>query len=218
MKILVGSFKTIFSGTVVDGHNCDFEYRQADLTSHTLCVVDPEAGQKYEYRLWCSYGECGSGWTTASWGHLEIKEVEFWTQSLSYHPKVTGEFTVYNTTDLIGDDVILFQVQGETVAKVSYDGCDPYYPTGYYSFKEELFYTLEGRTKEKRPLWVFRGGSGLGKSFLASKLSSLKTWESDSGAEFDPKCDVAVLGNKGGAATLPEVEDREVIYVDFAVG
>lgn len=54
------------------------------------------------------------------------------------------------------------------------------------------------RTKEKRPVWIFRGKSNSGKSFIASKLNELEVYETDSNENLPNKitASIIVIGNK----------------------
>ena len=51
---------------------------------------------------------------------------------------------------------------------------------------------------DKVPLWIFRGGSGLGKSFLAHKIQDLTVFETDAWKTLPDVIteDIVVLGNK----------------------
>lgn len=51
----------------ISGHNCDFEFKDAEFEKHIICGVLDD-NRKVEIELSHSEGECFSGWTTASWG------------------------------------------------------------------------------------------------------------------------------------------------------
>lgn len=59
-------------------------------------------------------------------------------------------------------------------------------------FKETI------RAKNLRPVWIFKGKSNSGKSFLASKLNDLEVYETDSNDNLPTSitASIVVLGNK----------------------
>ena len=59
----------------ISGHNTDFEYKDAEFEKHIICGVLDD-NRKVEIELSHSEGECYSGWTIASWGHIEVTEVK----------------------------------------------------------------------------------------------------------------------------------------------
>ena len=78
------------------------------------------------------------------------------------------------------------------------------------------------RIKEHRPVYIFNGPSGLGKSYIASFLSNLKNiYETDSSDTLPSTidADIIVLGNKYHfskddiISRLPK--NSEIIFVDF---
>jgi hypothetical protein len=208
MKI-IGLRTEKYIGQVVSGHNCDFEYSDELLEKVILCGIK-EDGTKIEITLSEEYGECGSGWTTASWGNINIKEVDKFN-GYTYRPIKPLIIDDFNED---ADDI------DNEVFGVSYDGGDGYYPCGYYNVNMDLFKETP-RHKNERPVWVFKGESNLGKSFIASKLNELTTYETDLN-EVLPEViteDVIVLGNKY-TYSLEEIKSRifgeyELILVDF---
>jgi hypothetical protein len=102
----------------------------------------------------------------------------------------------------------------------NFDGGDSYYPWGSYSVNMELFKETP-RHKSERPVWIFKGDSNLGKSFIASKLNELTTYETDSNEKLPNVIteDVIVLGNKYNH-NLEDIKDKifgeyELILVNF---
>ena len=59
----------------VSGHNCDFEYKDAEFEKHIICGILSD-NRKVEIEMSVSEGECGSGWSTASWGNIKVTEVK----------------------------------------------------------------------------------------------------------------------------------------------
>lgn len=197
-----------YIGQVVSGHNCDFEYNDEILEKHILCGIKDD-GTKYEITLSEEYGECGSGWTTASWGYIEVKRVSKFN-GYTYRPIKLLIIEDFKEEEYIDNEVFTY----------SYNGGDSYYPGGYYSVNMDLF-EVTPRHKSERPVWLFKGGSNLGKSFIVSKLEDLSVYETDSNDKLPLEItqDVIVLGNKY-TYNLDEIKSRifgeyELILVNF---
>lgn len=199
-----------YIGKNISGYNGDFEYYDDELERHVLCAITNE-NKKIEIILSKEYGECYSGWTSASWGHIEVINVEkFNGYTHKPYRRLILRDVNFNT-DNIDNEVFSF----------SYDGGDDYYPCGEYHVNMDLFKQTP-RHKDKRPVWLFKGKSALGKSYLANKLSGLSIYETDSENELhnEIKEDVIVLGNKYNCS-IEEIEnnifgDHELIIVDFS--
>ena len=75
---------------------------------------------------------------------------------------------------------------------------------------------------KKRPVWIFKGCSGLGKTSLAIQLENEDVYDTDISSKL-PECiteSIVVLGNKYGH-TLEDIKTRlfgnpEIILVDFS--
>jgi hypothetical protein len=171
----------------VSGHNCDFEYHDKEFEKHIICAVLQD-NRKVEIVLSYSEGECGSGWTTASWGHCSVVEVD---KFRGYN--FTPISSIY-TEDLIPGE---YYDLNNNVFSISNDGGDSYYPSGSYNVNMKYFKVSE-RIKNKRPVWIFKGDSNAGKSFLASKISGLKVYETDTSSVLKQNIteSIIVLGNK----------------------
>jgi hypothetical protein len=182
---------------VVSGHNCDFKYEDSEFERHVICGVLDD-NRKVEITLWQSEGECGSGWTTASFGHINVELVNKFG-GYNYIPK-----TVLTVTDIEPDfDPSRYSLDNYTegysndVFTISEYGGDTYYPCGFYNVNMNLFKVLP-RVSELRPVWIFTGPSNIGKTFLASKLNDLGVYETDS-SDILPDViteEIIVLGNK----------------------
>ena len=171
----------------VSGHNCDFEYKDAEFEKHIICGILSD-NRKVEIEMSVSEGECGSGWSTASWGNIKVTEVKKFN-GYTHIPK-----EVLNVADVepnfegnISNDVFSIDEDG---------GCN-YYPSGGYNVNMELFKETI-RAKNLRPVWIFKGKSNSGKSFLASKLNDLEIYETDSNEKLPDviTASVIVVGNK----------------------
>lgn len=78
---------------------------------------------------------------------------------------------------------------------------------------------------DKRPVWIFKGDSGLGKSYIAGIIANsdrVKTvYETDAHEKLDTiEADIIVVGNKY-EHSFEEIESKikgehEIIYVDFS--
>ena len=192
MKI-VGLRVEKYIGQKVSGHNCDFEYTDAEFEKHIICCTDKvsngetEFTTKFEIELSHDEGECGSGYCAASYGSMKVNQVEKFNgfTHLPINPLTIPQFGAND--DDVDNDVFHYSCDG---------GCG-YYPNGGYSVKMELFEATP-RAKTLRPTYVFIGESGIGKSFLASKFGNTIVFETDAYEELPNKiiADVIVLGNR----------------------
>jgi len=194
----------------ISGHNCDFEYKDAEFEKHIICGV-LEDNRKVEIELSHSEGECGSGWTTASWGNIKVTEVKKFN-GYTFMPKEI--LTIEDIEPNFDGDI------SNNVFSVDYDGGDNYYPSGGYNVNMELFKETI-RNKNLRPVWIFKGKSNSGKSFLASKLNDIDVYETDSNEALPESiiASVIVLGNKYDF-NLEDVKSKifgevEIQVVDF---
>ena len=214
MKLKVHSLRIEHIRTYNDRDD-DFE----DNSKYILNCIS-ENNLKYEVSLWTEYGDCPSGWCSASWGHCEVRLVDSFIGSthkpikdLSFEIETKeGDFedTIYNTEN--------------DIFYVDDDGDDYWYPNGDVRITEELF-TETNRAMDKRPVWIFKGNSGLGKSYIAGIIANsdrAKTvYETDAHEELDTiEADIIVVGNKYNHP-LKEIESKikgehEIIYVDFS--
>ena len=211
MKI-VGMRIEKYIDKAVDGHNCDFKYYDAEFERHILFGVLSD-NRKVKITLSRSEGECYSGWTTASWGHIKVEEVN----------NFEG-YTFVPVKEIIIDDLEpnkeYMDINNE-VFSVSYDGGDEYYPSGYYHINMELFRATK-RHKRRRPVWIFMGESNSGKSFIASK-TGLNVYETDKSETLPDVItqDIIVLGNKH-KFTVEDIKKRlfgeyELCVVNFGL-
>lgn len=207
MLKVIGLKVEMFLNTMIEGHNCDFRYFKDEDKKYTLFVRTVEHRSKlFAIRLKNTYGECGSGWTTASYGHMEVEKIDH-TGPFNYAPLKEillddsieyrdGEY-VYVCDSPVEDDFY----DGEHIVNsvFSYSDCghDCYYPDGGVSVNMKLFKPLK-RNMEARPVFIFHGPSGLGKSTLADALKDMEVYETDS-APILPEvitAQVVVIGNK----------------------
>jgi len=218
--------------SVLVGFNCHFDETPEELTRYTLLVtklVRPGHTRKFTITLSEAFGECGSGWTTASWGIMKLAEVDHFGP-FSHRPKQP----LYLADDIEGyghkmayvfngekDAWDPFAIHNE-VFTYSANGGDEYYPAGSAFVDLDLFEELP-RAMSARPVWIIKGKSGLGKSTLgeAMAVGGQTVFETDSVDELPDTitASVVVLGNRSGF-TVDDVKSRlfgtpKVILVDF---
>lgn len=182
------------------------------------CISDRH--KKYEIRLWTIYGDCYSGWCSASWGYGFIKAVDSFV-GMTHKPIKELEFELDMKTDTAEMDL---PDMDNDVFGIDYDGGDCYYPSGYTHVNKTLFKAIN-RNKEKRPVWIFKGNSVLGKSYLAGIIANsdrMKTvYETDAHENLDKiHEDIIVIGNKYNYS-VEQVEkyiegEHETILVNFS--
>lgn len=205
-----------------EGHNCDFTYEKIEDEEYVLMCEDifhineygEEYHNKYEITLRSEYGECGSGWTTASYGFADIEPVDNF-RPWNYKPKQQIILENISIKEMNSPDFSCEYFQW------SYDGGDRYYPTGYVEVDMNYFEELP-RNMKKRPVWIFKGYSGLGKTSLAIQLENEDVYDTDISSKL-PECiteSIVVLGNKYNH-TLEDIKTRlfgnpEIILVDFS--
>ena len=166
---IIGERKEQYEGMVCEGTNCDFEYTEKTLTRDVICIECE--GKKYEITLWNTYGSCPSGWTTASWGHMEIREVQEFHGLTHKVKKPTvvrlseGIPEEYKTEDLsieCGDGRIVVAEDVWACNVINHNpifSCDPiggdiWYPSGYYTVNDDAFIAIdrqEVKSSEQEP-------------------------------------------------------------------
>lgn len=192
---------------------------------------------KYQITLWSSDGMCGSGYTTATWGNMDIDIVEEFGP-INYIPIDSGELDGhFEMNDHVWQYVPTEDIRNEIERQFdpdsikteyfsySYDGGDGYYPRGHAGINWDKFKELK-RNITRRPVWIFRGASGLGKSTLGHYLaiSNGKTvFETDSVPVLPNEitADVVIMGNKSDGFSKEEIISKlfgevQVIFVDFS--
>lgn len=193
-------------------NNRDDEYEDNDI--YILNCID-KTNKKYELRIWTEYGDCYSGWCSASWGHGEIREVENFIGMTHKAKRSDLEIVVEH-----GEDGTLAD-QGNEIFELEED--DDYYPNGYGTISSELFEETN-RNKKKRPVWIFVGDSCLGKSYLAGIIANFgymkEVYETDAHEQLGGiHEDIIVVGNKY-SHSVDDVEkfiigEHETIVVNF---
>lgn len=171
-----------------------------------------EDDKLYEIKLFEHEGMCFSGWTTATRGYVEYKIID---KIPPFTHKAKNNLFIEGLLDQLKKK----EIHNE-VFKVSHDGGDHYYPSGYV-IVDLNFFEKSIRHIDKRPVWVFYGESNLGKSFLSSKLQNLRVYETDSNEELPENLyeDIIVVGNKYPFTQMEIVDsiqgNVEIIFVFF---
>ena len=233
VKMKVLGYRKEYVPTHVEYETSQCDVDNYESVEHIFLYVEDEEEHIYEMDVFVSEEECYSGWCAADYGCCDITRVE--RVEVNARPKrgedIVWECPIKDYIDELKDlevgqstTMSLYDndIEIENVLTVSRDGGDYYYPSGYVEFKDDLFEPLSARQYDKAVVWVFKGGSGLGKSYLASRVKDKEVFETDAYKELPEKilADIIVLGNKY-SYTVEELSERipyehEIIEVDFS--
>lgn len=225
---VVGMRKTYYVGAAPgegdDGTTCDNynPMHKETCAKYEIMLIASRTHLHYIIEIKNSRGWCGSGYCTASWYNLNVHHCYDGFGPMTHKVKSPSLYLVVNKKDpeaywmceADGFSTNLFTIQ---------DNDDGYYPDGWVTVNEELFELLP-RAINRRPVWIFAGESGLGKSTIGMLLSQNKTltvYETDKSNTLPDiiYADIVVLGNKYNF-DLREIKERlfddpKVILVDF---
>lgn len=203
-----------------------FDERKGENEKCILFCVTAEGRATFTITLTTMYDWCGSGYTTASWGAIDYDEVKSFGPAthLPKDRKILIESLKYDASKSSINECIIYTGEIEpdkdewephdyktNVFTVSVDGFDSYYPSGYASVDEDLFVECP-RAMKQRPVWIFNGASGTGKSTIGHILSEngKTVYETDSAnnghLHKEIWADVIVVGNKWTNVTVDEVK------------
>lgn len=245
---VVGMRVEKYIGITDDGDDFHCGTEECNDEKHILfCSVKmPYRHKKFTITLYRRRGWCGSGYTTASWGFMKVKEVDDFgpfTHMMKDGKRVKLEGAYfdtetwnmcfenkardYETDDEYEEDEYYDADVHNNVFAYSKDGGDEYYPSGYSHVNMDLFSECK-RSFTDRPVWIFTGESATGKSTLGYYLGQedkvvLETDSLNNGKL--PKtiwADIIVIGNKYNI-TVQEIakhlpEGTEIITVNFMKG
>ena len=220
MKIIGMNVKK-YIGQKVEGSCSSFSYENSEKIKYDIFVQSKK--KKFKVSIWDEEGVCGSGWTTASYGHIEVKEINSYPP-MNFRYKNIKEIPI----ELSEADSGANYLNIPEVFSVSYDGGDEYYPSGGISIEIDNFIPQRGFSSIesiKRKVWIFEGDSGLGKSFLANLLNQggLTVYETDKYENLPKEIsdDIIVIGNKQKfqeneiISVISNLDNTEVIMVNF---
>ena len=187
MKV-IGVREEKYIGQSVTGSNCQFSYKDEEMTRHVILGLLSDNTTKVEITLENEEDQCGSGWCLASYGRLSYVIVDNF-HGFNYKPK----------KDIILGDVFAEQVDySNELFTLEINGGDNFYPRGFYTINKDLLIETP-RALEYRPTYIFIGESGIGKSWLASQFKEdVKVFETDSVDKLPNSivANVIVVGNK----------------------
>ena len=170
--MVLGMRVITFTNNRLNGHNCTFKEEQFQDDKYEIVAL--YGSQLVELTCSTAHGQCGSGWTTASWGKIEWKRV---SQVGSLH------FTPLEYTELSFDLYAIPTTVENSLFSYSEHGFDSYYPGGHFNIEIEGWRST-GRKPEKPMVHIFYGDNASGKSTLAS-LTEKNVIESDSFEDAD---------------------------------
>jgi len=201
---VIGANIVKYIGNVTVGHNCNFTEEKQPLEKYEILLKSTKNEWYYKLTLHEEHGECGSGWTTASWGHANLTRI---ANPFPHNLKPKEETTIAlpTKTDLTDDFTC-------DLFSWSYQNDDPYYPSGYVNFNKSNWFPIRNILQIediKRYVHIFQGTSGLGKSYLANLIQGKSVYETDSNDTLPDIIneDIIVLGNKY-PFTIEEVKAR----------
>ena len=214
MKLKVHSLRVEKTMTYNDRED-EYEYNEFFILN---CISDNHA--KYEIRLYTLYGDCYSGWCDATWGIGYIYHVDSFV-GMTHKPIKELKFEI--DENLISNNGRIYDMKND-IFELDYNNYDDWYPSGSAKVNMNLFKEIN-RNKEKRPVWIFKGDSALGKSYLAGIIANngreKSVYETDAHEELDDiHQDIVVIGNKY-KHSVEDVEshilgEHETILVDFS--
>ena len=129
---IVGLTIEKYIGEMVEGHANVFTYTDQEMERYVLQIQKNDL--KYLLTLETAYGECMSGWTSASWGIKSITEVDYF-ENPDYIP---------GSVAIISDDIEK-HIKKFECEYFTYDnyGDDEYYPSGGVSVNTYKFENRE---------------------------------------------------------------------------
>lgn len=170
--------------TMLPGEDCCSADVDGTNEVYHLYLMEPETKTIHDFTFWAEEGWCGSGYTTASWGMCDIDVCKNnRIASIFNYAYSKSDKTVYldldsdgclisESSEFDGGDVTrVYDSTEKPIINVNYDGGDGYYPCGGYYIEEGYFRRIRGTDDVKRKVYIFTGPSGIGKSYLASKLA-----------------------------------------------
>jgi hypothetical protein len=201
--------------TKCTGDNCDFTYYK-EMGDIYIILLKCD-GALYELKMYEEEGECGSGWTTASYGRSSMKNVSHFAGK-THVPISQDKIELSSGYGGIEDTENLY-------FNFSEDGDDHYYPRGYVNVHMDQFKILnEYRILDARPIWIITGDCPEMKNLLSTFDDDLSICYTEREKKLPNEItdSIIVVGNNH---TLEDVEqcisDSDnccIIYIHFTVG
>lgn len=131
-----------------DAHSREYQdHDEGNITYHFLGEVD---NKYYRFKAVDSYGSCGSGWTSASWGDIDFKLHPTTDDSCSHITKkdiyigITEDNQIIKSVEDPGEyfDATVESIHttdNELLVSSTGDGGCNYYPSGIIKVNAELF-------------------------------------------------------------------------------
>jgi hypothetical protein len=187
--MILGMRVITFQNNRLSGHNCSFQNEKFQDDKYQIVVL--YGSVLVELECSTTHGQCGSGWTTASWGNISYKILEE-IGSLHYTPIEYSQIS-FDLNDIPSH-------LEHNLFKYSEYGYDDYYPGGGFTIEMDAWRST-GRKPEKPMVHVFCGHSGTGKSTVAS-LTEKTVIESDSFETSDAFIDSLEITKPMGDAII----------------
>jgi len=136
---IIGYSSVKYDTRAVRGHNSDFYY-VASTDDKAILFCESE-NKKYQIELYTIDGPCPSGWIVATWGMLNVKEVEEFEYVIDYRPVDSGPMTMTVPIQLpnmiefdVGVDYRNFAnvIKNEYFEISKFGNGGKWYPSGYY--------------------------------------------------------------------------------------
>lgn len=197
----------------------DENYYTNDIIDKTeILLLEDEGKNKYELELKTEYVDCYGGGSEV---YAKLYEVKDFIGEKHYIPDNLRGYFVDLPIDESGD--IDFEEHFKCDIFEFTESQDAYYPDGEVDIDYSKFMRTI-RYKDNRVVYIFRGKSGIGKTYLAGFINQRENvFESDvhDKLPFEITDNIIVIGNKHGYTIediinrIPDKDTCEIITVDF---
>jgi hypothetical protein len=189
----------------IDKDSYTVEYNDDIISEYEFLYL--EDGKLFSECFAIEYGECGSGYCGAEWIKQGRKKQVLSLGTLHYIPKGKLEIDYFITSDYDGNDYFIL-----------YENDCAYYPGANIQIKFENWIDTK-RGKEKKQIYIFKGPSAIGKSYIANS-TNLTVFETDGQPldELNVSYDIIVIGNKHNYTTkniISKFKDENIKDIEF---
>lgn len=201
-------------------YNGDNFYNDTDLDKTEILLLEDVNKFKYELELKTEYIDCYGGGSEV---YANLYRVKDFIGEKHYIPDNLRGYFVDLPIREDGDIFIDFGEHFKCDIFEFAESEDCYYPDGYISIDYSKFMRTI-RCKDKRVVYIFRGESGIGKTYLAGFINQREpVFETDihNKLPFEITDNIIVIGNKHGytiddiVSRIPDREECELVTVDF---